>query len=280
MGQVALLALLAACGDQPAVGSNEPPPAEAYQGPLVLPQDFADRATPEERSGAAGRAVECRHPVGNGGGGDYDSGLASVQDAPEEALDNWFAEEGSWFAGMPTDGYRLERDDGDRVMFSYDVAGQSKAVVIVSNGVRDWNDDTGWGVESWAHCDAAELPAALTDARGIGIWTDRAGDRVPTTVIESYDGPEHCDWQDIVFLTVGGWDDGQQYLRDTEGTLADRLRTTFDGAARLPGDAEDSGWRRDGRELWLTPDAAYLVSVDDPQDVERWPRTKGQVACM
>ena len=35
-------------------------------------------------------------------------------------------------------------------------------------------------------------------------------------------------------------------------------------------------------ELWLQPgrpDAAYLVSVDDPKDVERWPAAKDGVGC-
>lgn len=270
--------LLAGCGDQTSVASDGSV-ASPYQGPLVLPQDFGDRATAEERSGAAGRAVECVYPVGNGGSGDYDSGLASVQDDPEAALENWLEEEGAWFSGLPDQDYRVERDDGDRVMFSYDLVDKSKAVVIVSDGVHDWNDHTGWGVESWAQCDPAELPAELTEARGIGVWTDRSGVRVPTTVIQSYDGAEHCDWHDIVFLQLGTWEDGEQYLRDTEGVLSRSLRSTYDDAVPLPARAEDTGWRRDGRELWLTPDAAYLVSVDDPDDVERWPRGRERIAC-
>jgi hypothetical protein len=37
------------------------------------------------------------------------------------------------------------------------------------------------------------------------------------------------------------------------------------------------GLRRDGRQLWIGPDqeAAYLVSLDNAQDVERWPRPSG-----
>lgn len=111
------------------------------------------------------------------------------------------------------------------------------------------------------------------------MWTGRDGERVPTTVVSSSDGPAHCDWQDIVFLGVGEWSDGQQYLRDTDGELSGFLRTTYAEGVPLPRAATDSGWRRDGRELWLTPDAAYLVAVDDPQDVERWPRTAEQVGC-
>lgn len=270
--------MLVGCGQQTVIGSSESgtPP---YQGPMVLPQDFSDRATAEARAGAAGRAAECDFPVSQGGGGDYDSGLASVQGDPEAALVDWIAEDGSWSSGVPVEGYRVERDDGDRVMFSYDVDLLSKVVVIVSDAISDGAGSTGWGVESWAACDPAEMPPAFTEAAGIGVWTDRAGRRVPTTEVQSFDGPEHCDWDDIVFLLVGDWDAGQVYLRDVTGELADHLRTGFAQGVRVPADAEASGWRRDGRELWLAPDAAYLVAVDNQRDVERWPRTREPVAC-
>lgn len=273
-----LAAVLGGCGQQTVIASGDGD-TSPYRGPLVLPQDHSDRATAEERSGAAGRAVECDFPVSNGGAADYDSGLASAQDSAEAALQDWFAEEGSWFSGLPTEGYRVERDDGDRVMFSYDVDQLSKAVVIVSDDVRDWASSTGWGVESWAACDPAELPPAFTEAAGIGVWTDRAGKPVPTTEVQSSDGPEHCDWDDIVFLTVGDRGTGRQYLRDTEGELAGYLRTTFADDVRVPPDAEDTGWRRDGWELWIAADAAFLVAVGDDRDVERWPGTTEPVAC-
>jgi hypothetical protein len=39
--------------------------------------------------------------------------------------------------------------------------------------------------------------------------------------------------------------------------------------------------RRDGRQLWIGPDegAAYLVSLDDAPDVERWPAAKQPIRC-
>jgi hypothetical protein len=39
--------------------------------------------------------------------------------------------------------------------------------------------------------------------------------------------------------------------------------------------------RRDGRQLWIGPgqEAAYLVSLDDAQDVERWPAAKRPIRC-
>jgi hypothetical protein len=47
----------------------------------------------------------------------------------------------------------------------------------------------------------------------------------------------------------------------------------------LPAGANDTGWRRDGRRLWLTREAAYLVDHEDPRDIERWPAATERIAC-
>jgi hypothetical protein len=256
------------------------PVASPYSGPMSLPVDHGDEASVLARSGAAGRAVECDGDPYNGGGADYDSGLASVQDSAEESLENFLTEEG-WESQLPSEGYRVEREDDGRALLSYDVDGRTKVAFIAADGVRDYDDDRGWGVESWAQCDPAELPADVTEALGIGVWQDAAGRRVPETQIGSFQGPEHCDWQDITFLRVGAGREADEYLRDTKGELADLLRTTYDAHAALPDGATDTGFHRDGRQLWLGPaeEAAYLVSRADPRDVERWPATKEQIAC-
>ena len=49
--------------------------------------------------------------------------------------------------------------------------------------------------------------------------------------------------------------------------------------ATLPDDAEFTSYRTDFMELWLDPDddtAAYLVFA---RHVERWPKSKGAIAC-
>jgi hypothetical protein len=239
----------------------------------------ADDATVEERTGAAGRALECDTAPYTGGPAEYDIGLASVQGSAEEALSNYFAEE--YPLPAPQQGYRVERADDGRVLFSFDVAQRSKVVFIAADGVVDFDGDRGWGIETWAECDPSELPAEVTEALGIQVWHDAAGNRVPVTVIRSSQGPEHCDWQDITFLHIGPQRDAEEYLRDTTGELADLLSTTYDGAATVPRNATDTGLRRDGRQLWLGPDhdAAYLVSLDDPGDVERWPAAKRPIGC-
>jgi hypothetical protein len=282
-GAIAGMLVLTACGSGPAVVTGEPG-ATPYDGPMSLPLDHSDEATVTERSGAAGRALECEDEPYNGGGGEYEDGLASTQDSATEALENLFAEDFFW--SVPQDGYRVERRDDGRALLSYDVDGRTKVAFIAADDVRDWKHRTGWGIEAWAQCDPAELPAAVSDALDIGVWTDASGGRVPVTTIQSYLGPEHCDWQDITFLEFGlteqaGADNREEYLRDTEGELVHYLRTTFSADAVVPKDATDSGYRRDGRELWLVPskEAAYLVSVDDPKDVERWPGTTQGIGC-
>ena len=195
VGSCVLAALvLTACGSETPVGTGAP--AGAYDGPMHLAVDHGDRATVLERSGAAGRALECRFEPYDGGSGDYTDGLETVQDDAGKALMDWLTEE---FVLLPGDGYRVEREDDGRVLLSYDVDGRTKIAVIVADDVRDWDGHEGWGVETWAQCDPAELPAPATDALGIGVWHTAGGDPVPVTTIRSAAGPEHCDWQDITF---------------------------------------------------------------------------------
>ncbi len=255
------------------------PVASPYDGPLQVKRDFSDDAGVLARSGAAGRALECDGEPYDGGGADYESGLAKVKGSPWAAYQNWIDED---YTGiLPPSGFSLERDDGDRVLLSYDVAGRTKVAVIAFDGIHDWDGDTGWGVESWAGCDLAELPAAVTDASSIQVWEDADGERVPVTRVFSFSGPEHCDWQDITFLNVGPEEHSDRYLRDTQGELADWTRGRYVGTASLPRDASDTGFRHDGRALWLVPekDAAYLVSLSDATDVERWPAEDTPIGC-
>ena len=123
--------------------------------------------------------------------------------------------------------------------------------------------------------------AGTQQAFGDGTWLDKDGRRVSETTVNSFQGPQHCDWQDITFLHVGAGADGQQFLRDTTGEFGESLRTTFDATAQLPPGATDTGFRKDGRALWIGPqqEAAYLVSTADPADVERWPASEQLVAC-
>ncbi|MGZ5417617.1 MAG: hypothetical protein ACXWDI_10580 [Nocardioides sp.] len=261
---------------------GQDPVAAPYDGPLSVSADPGDETRPVmKRAGAAGLALECDWQPVNGGAGDYvDGGLYEVQDSPAMALATYLDAE-AWAYQLPVEGYRVEREDEDRVLFSYDVDERTTIAFIAADGMRDWNDGEGWGIESWAQCDPFELPADVTDALGIGVWTDDSGARVPTPRIRSFQGAEHCDWQDITFVTLGPRRDGEQFVRDTTGELDQLMRSTYDGSAKLPDDATDTGLQRDGRQLWLDPGhgAAYLVRVDDPADVERWPAAREPIYC-
>ena len=232
-------------------------------------------------AGAAVRALECdsRAPYQRGEGV-YDDGLATVQESGEAALDDYMREAGLSFS-TPAGGYAVERKENGRVLFSYDVKGRTKVSMVAADGVRDWNHDEGWGLRAWAQCDPSELPSAVSDDLNIGVWEDDSGRRVPVTRIQSFQGAEHCSWEDITFLLVGRERTADWYVRDSGGEFSELLRTTFAGEATLPDGATDTGLRRDGRRLWIGPneEAAYLVRLDDPKDVERWPAAKQPIRC-
>jgi hypothetical protein len=91
----------------------------------------------------------------------------------------------------------------------------------------------------------------VTEPLNIRVWEDDSGELVPVTTIQSFQGSEHCDWQDITFLLVGPEENPDQYVRDTTGELAEHLLATFDADAELPDQATDTGFHRGGRQLWL-----------------------------
>lgn len=272
-GTMAVLVAVAAVGCGPAqdvvVGGT--PPATPYGGPLKVATKELDEHTPQAlrlASGAAGRALECAGEIygGNGpeGWSEDDGG-----DSPEEGLKlhiDLFA------SGVPSSGYRVERRETDRVLYSYDVDGRTKVAVVVA---KDQRDRPGWGPETSASCDPSELPASYTDSHGIEIWTDRDGDRVPTTEVRSGAGDDHCGWRQVHFLELGD----RMYARDPEDLLEPGLLTAaYDGDTELPSAAHDTGYRYERRELWLTEDrrTAYVRTAEG---VEAWPLLKDHVAC-
>jgi hypothetical protein len=258
-------ALLGGCGSAVVdrSGSATPP----YDGPLdaraAVGSLECDGKTPHRRAA-----------------GVYSDGLAKVQESAAAAVDDYMREAGLGLV-LPSEAYAVEREREGGVLFSYDVDGRTKVAMFAADDVRDWNGDSGWGIRAWAQCDPAELPPDVTDELNIGVWEDESGRRVPVTRIQSFQGAEHCSWTDITFLRVKRKQKANWYVRDTKGEFGELLRTTFAGDATLPRGATDTGLRRGGRQLWIGPDreAAYLVSLDDPQDVDRWPAAKQRIGC-
>lgn len=212
--------------------------------------------------------VRCDGKIYEHGKGYYDDGLATVQDSPTSAVENWLGESWpSWV--LPADGYEVAVDGGVRVLVVHDAR---KVALVVSDDVTDWDGDSGWGVTSWAACDPAEFEPATSDALGVQVWENAWGDRMPIDTISSYRGAEHCDWQHLTFLEAGGVD----YVNGTADGFGPMLRSTYAADAVMPQDATDTGFRRDGRELWVTEDAAYMVSATG---TERWPAFRDGIGC-
>jgi hypothetical protein len=69
-------------------------------------------------------------------------------------------------------------------------------------------------------------------------------------------------------------------LSTTRALPASDFATTFDGSATLPTDARDTGYHRNGWQLWVVDGAidraVWLVHGDT---VERWPAAKEIMAC-
>ena len=256
-------------------------PGKPYNGPLYVPIVSTNPYAPVlDRSGAAGRALDCIYRPYAGGRGAYHDGLLEVAATYVRAAEAFMTPNSGAFT-LPPDGYRVARHAGNRVLLSYDVRGRIKAAIILRDGITDYQQHTGWGVETWAVCDPAEYPAELTDALGIGVWQDRRGRRVPVTQVESFPGDDFCDYSGVDYLQTGRYPREEFYVHDADGQLTRYLTLPYDDSSTLPEDAIDTGFHRDGRELWFPPDraAAYLVSQSDANDVQRWPGFKHTFGC-
>ncbi|MER5511099.1 hypothetical protein ABT052_38115 [Streptomyces sp. NPDC002766] len=254
------------------------PPAVPYGGPLRVPVEHVDEdgaRAARLASGAAGRALECDGEIYSGAGSDPWS-KGDGGSTPEEGLKAYFDFEQP---DVPHYGYRVERREADRVLYSFDVGGRTKVAVVVA---KDQKNRPGWGPETSASCDPAELPASFTDTQPYEIWTDRDGRRVPVAKVSGGAGPEHCDWQKAHFLSLGEGgrgSGGRTYARDPDGVLPDgMLIVPYDGDVRMPADAHDTGYRYHERELWLTGDPSRAY-VRTSHGVEAWARVKDGYGC-
>lgn len=250
--------VLAGCADAAPAATSDARPG-TYPGPLQV----------DAANGAAGEVVECRTRVTGADTGDemYDDG--AVADNPDGA---WATIRSEALMDGATSGYTVARDEGDRVLYTYAVDGVVRQAAILHHGQA--LGGTGWYLESWARCDLSEFPDAVAEASGVEVWTDESGARVPTTRITSSPGPEHCGWQDMTFLYLAG----AAYVREPDPDLADWFAESYDPSRPLPSAAADTGYERDGEQLWLSPDGqrAYVGSRDD---VELWPRADRELAC-
>jgi hypothetical protein len=205
-------------------------------------------------------------------------GLAMLEPTPEAALQAGLLLDEQWW--LETDAVRVAARTESRVLFVHDVDARARFAALVDRG-RD-GEAPAWRLSAWAMCDPSELTGDNSDRLGYGVWLDAGGDAAPTSLVMTVRGPEHCGWEDVTFIEVNRTSTRpRQFVYAPEGELADLLRTTYDAHAHLPGAARDTGWRRGGLALWLHRggDAAYLVNLADPTDVQRWPKSKRTIGC-
>lgn len=275
-GAALVAALLAGCGEQQAQEAGDRDgPAEA---PASLPQvdlsrpPVANDPDPSVRAGAVADFIDCRYGVWQGGW-TADFGPLGSGPSADGALADMMAGER---LGMPDGGFVAVGQDGGRVLYVHEVAGSPKAALVIADSTRiDVDTDERWAIETFASCDPAEFDPSDDDSMPRQVWRDADGNRLPTSVIASAPGPEHCGWDSMTFLTA----DGEVYISDPHNVLRGRgFVAAFDADAVLPADAVDTGFRLDDRHLWMSADrlVAYVVTDDA---IEAWPSSTAEFVC-
>jgi hypothetical protein len=267
----ATLMMTGCAGDRVGVTKGEPA-TQSYSGPLYLTREAAEHPA----AGAAGDVVDC-DAWGSGGFSDIEIyAEGATANTAEQALDV-AASEGA-LAGT-REGLLVSKQESDRVLYVLEMGGRVKQAVIVHDGpATDGAGGPGWYVESWAVCDLAELPGSFTDEIGLHVWTDLTGQVAPTSSIDSWTGPEHCNWQSMTFLQLGEADNAV-YVRNPQRGLGDFFAEPYESHAELPASAIDTGFEREGEHLWLSADKQRAY-VGTTKDVEVWPRTIQSLRCM
>ena len=267
--------LLAGCGErEDGVSVPADPPEPPASLPLVdlSTPPVADDPDPSVRAGAVANFIDCEHGVWQGGWTSDFGPLGSGAD-PDGALEDMIAD---GTLGMPDENFVASGRADGRVLYVYEVAGSPKAALVVADSASvELDTEARWAIETFATCDPAEFDPSTDDEIPRQVWQDVEGNRVPTSVISSARGPEHCDWETVTFLRL----DGQGYISDPDGVLGGRgFVASYDPDAALPPDAIDTGYRQDDHRLWLSSDRsiAYVVTGDV---VEAWPSSTEELAC-
>ena len=273
LGVLSTVVLASACGS-----ATTEPGAQPVGDPTSLPlvdlsrAPVADDPDPSARSGAASTFLDCVHGVWQGGWAS-DFGPLGDGSTPDAAIGAMVDDN---ILGLPVAELRAVGRAPDRVLYGYDVAGSAKLTVVVADSSNvELDTEERWAVETFASCDPAEFDPAVDDRLPFTIWEDDEGNRVPTSVIRTMPGAEHCSWESATFLSL----DGAGYVADPEGVLWEGAAIgPFDGDADLPADAVDTGYRHARQVLWLSADGTTAFMVTE-QGVEAWPALTEPIAC-
>lgn len=288
-GLLLLLPLLAltGCGAPGAVVTSTTA-AGSYEMPLASTPSPKTEEGRIGRAGAAGDVVRCRGPVI----GTTRSAPYAAEDTgttPEAALEagrRW----GSW-SGVQ-EGFALARVEAARRLYVFEVGGVAKQALILRHGPALKGDGTNrtitrWWLESWARCDYSELPDAIARARGLELWTDASGKRLPTSTVMSFRFRGGC-FDGMTALDLNGPIEGGEamekrvpveYVRDPDPELqAEYFEREYVEHVPVPADAVDSGYERDGEHLWLSKDRGSAY-VGTRNDADVWPRAVRPIRC-
>lgn len=133
--------------------------------------------------------------------------------------------------------------------------------------------------------------ATEPDWRGFGEyreWTTADGCLLRIDVLGDRPGPEHCGFESARVIVTGipvgerytDSSDAAEFIRDPDNVFGDpEIAAAFDPDADLPADAEDTGFRNDGSELWIVPGDGGAIYLVTGESVERWPHDAEPTGC-
>jgi hypothetical protein len=236
--------------------------------PSVIPEH--PQATPEPLpawAGDAGASLECAGPpstIGPSGPQTFDRSSGG-DSATVGAYLGFVRSAGIPF---PTDGFaERDRATGAR-LYTYDVAGRTKAVIVMRT--NDGTETGVWRVEDVGSCDPSEYDPRTPVGGGIHVWTDQGGNPVRTDEVLQRD-----DCYGATKIAVRG----RLYLKDPSGAAAaaEQLDGTYAADVKLPKDALWLGYLDETWAMWTAADgkALYIVDGNDDAHAERLPHVKG-----
>lgn len=255
--------------------TDAPPEAPPYDGPLFVEVTAAPGDDTADRSGAAGRVVDCdATPVGSSEESPYGGG---VDREPAAALGRSVRS----YTPEASGDLRVARTEDDRILYTWETGRRTRLAFIVRHGTGG-DHKTGWYVESWARCDWAELPPAWATTRGLQVWTDRHGRPVPTSEVVSHvaSGADCLPaGMTVLDLSGGSLEHGRSYAARPDPDYYPYFFTVpYAEGQSLPAGARDTGYERDGRHLWLAADRSRAY-VGTTSSVDVWPAEVQPLGC-
>ncbi len=179
------------------------------------------------------------------------------------------------FASFPAKGFEPAVVEGHWARHDYLVDGRRKAVAVSSDQLVGLPTDIGWQIAGIRACDPSEFDPADGLTSDQTLWLGAEGAPVPAATIRALPGPGHCGWESAVFLQL----DGDQYIRDPLGVLADHALEPFDLDVALPEGAVDTGYHTsDWHVFTVAPGDAVYVRTS-AGTFERWGRLPPGVGC-